>query len=92
LSDTTHLEDFRDQIVEALLEEHSNDCWPNSDCRTAGECTYGEEMDESEIEEYLYEHAEDFEVELDEEDAILPMACAPTINVLGVPLDTFTKD
>jgi hypothetical protein len=55
----THLDELEDEISELLLSEHhENDCWPDSDCR---QCSY--EVDESEVEEYLFEHAEDFEVE-----------------------------
>jgi site-specific recombinase XerD len=37
---TPHLDEFQDEIIELLLSEHHEDCWPDSDCRTAGECTY----------------------------------------------------
>jgi hypothetical protein len=56
-----HYDEFEEEVVETLREEHSSNCWPDSDCREAGECTYEPEIEE--IEEYLTEHAEDFEFE-----------------------------
>ena len=56
-NDAIHYDQFSEQAAEALLEEHHDNCWPNSDCR---QCDY--EPDEEEIEEYLLEHAEEFEI------------------------------
>ncbi len=62
-----HLPEFEDEIREKLHNDHSSDCWPNSDCRERDqysgelECTY--EPDDEEVEEYLLENAEEFEVE-----------------------------
>jgi hypothetical protein len=56
----THLDELDEQIYDALLSEHhDSDCWPDSDCRS--ECSY--QPDDSEIEEYLFENAENFQVE-----------------------------
>ncbi len=56
-----YFEQLEKEAVEKLLEDHSSDCWPDSGCRHAGECTY--EPDADEITEYLLEHPEEFEVE-----------------------------
>ena len=56
-----HYDELEEEVLEKMHQEHGHDCWPNSDCRVAGECTYEPEW--YEIEEYLLEHAEDFEVE-----------------------------
>jgi hypothetical protein len=61
LGEAIHYDEFADDASERLLEEHR--CWPDSDCREDGECTY--EPKPEEIEEYLLEHAEDFELPAD---------------------------
>ncbi len=58
-SKATHLDELKERIYDLLLSEHHDNCWPDSDCR--GECSY--EPDDSEIEEYLFENAEKFQVE-----------------------------
>jgi hypothetical protein len=55
--DAIHLDEFEDQVSEKLQDQHHDDCWPSSECRS---CTY--EPDSDEIEEYLLEHADEFEV------------------------------
>ncbi len=61
-----HYDEFEEQVTEKMQEEHAHGgCWPDSDCRVGGECTYLEELGSDEIEEYLLENAEDFEVEED---------------------------
>lgn len=52
-----HYDEFEEEVVEKLQEGHNSDCWPDSDCR---QCSY--EPDSDEIEEYLEENAEEFEV------------------------------
>jgi hypothetical protein len=54
-----HFDELEEEVQEKLHEDHGLDCWPNSDCR--GECTF--EPDSDDVEEYLLEHAEEFEVE-----------------------------
>jgi hypothetical protein len=57
-----HFDQLEEEALEKLREDHRPDCWPDSDCRVAGECTYDPTEDED-VEEYLLEHAEEFEVE-----------------------------
>lgn len=52
---------FADQAREKLGEDHN--CWPGDRCRGEDECTY--EPDEDEIEEYVFDNADDFELDLD---------------------------
>jgi hypothetical protein len=54
-----HFDELEEEVQEKLHEVHGLDCWPNSDCR--GECTF--EPDSDDVEEYLLEHAEEFEIE-----------------------------
>jgi hypothetical protein len=58
-----HLWELEEEVREKMQEEHSQDCWPDSDCR--GGCTFEEDLGDAEVEEYLLEHAEEFEVEED---------------------------
>jgi hypothetical protein len=68
-----HLDEFEEKIIDLLLEEHSQTCYPDSDCR--GECSYQEIVgDCGEVEEYLFEHAEDFEIEVKPDDAVAATA------------------
>lgn len=60
-----HYDEFEEQALEKMREDHNTDCWPNSECRVAGECTYDPE--EYEPEEYLLENAEEFELEDEDE-------------------------
>lgn len=59
--DSIHWDKFADQAHEKLVEDHR--CWPDDACREGGECTY--EPDEDEIEEYVFDNADDFELDLD---------------------------
>jgi len=63
----THLDELEDKIADRLLLEHREVC--DDDFR---ECTY--EVDSAEIEEYLFEHAEDFEVEDKPDEAVAASA------------------
>jgi hypothetical protein len=67
-NEAIRLDGFEDQALEKMREDHNSDCWPNSECRVAGECTWEEELGAHEIEEYLLENAEKFK--LDDEDEV----------------------
>ena len=56
-----HFDELEEKTQKKLHEDHESDCWPNSDCREHGECTF--EPDSGDVEEYLLDHAEEFEVE-----------------------------
>jgi hypothetical protein len=53
-----HYDKFEKQLRERMRDGHNRRCWPDSDCH---QCSY--EPDADEIEKYLVENAEDFEVE-----------------------------
>ncbi len=55
-----HFDELVEEAEEKLHEYHRLDCWPDSRCRVAGECTYDPAAEN--IEEYLMENAEKFEV------------------------------
>lgn len=62
-----HFDELEEEALGNMQNDHSSDCWPNSDCRVAGECTYANDIGTDDVEEYLLEHAEDFEVESESE-------------------------
>jgi hypothetical protein len=56
-----HFDELEQEVLKKSHEIHRWECFPDSECGSHGQCTF--EPDRDEVEEYLLENAEQFEIE-----------------------------